>query len=179
MRPTKSRRGDWFQTYSGRQFWPLDPRPDDICIEDIAHHLAGINRFGGATVVPYSVAQHSVHVSRLCPQHAFCALMHDATEAYLGDVIRPLKYQLGVYLEAEQRLWEVIAEKFCLPLEIPAEVKRADNIALMTERRDLLRSTGHDWGRLRDYPPDPGTIRPLGASSAKRLFLMRYTAFAP
>lgn len=60
------RRGDFICTYTGRKFYPLDPRPEDVCIEDIAHALALVNRFGGHTRVPYSVAQHSV----LCCQNA-------------------------------------------------------------------------------------------------------------
>ena len=83
------RKGDWFLTYTGRQFWPLDPRPEDICIRDIAHHLSLCCRFNGACRVHYSVAQHSVMVANILPAPLrFWGLMHDATEAYVGDMVR-------------------------------------------------------------------------------------------
>src|SRR5438128_12538670 len=84
-------RGDWMQTYTGRAFYPLDPRLDDICIEDIAHALSMLCRYGGQCQEFYSVAEHSVLMSyAVNPQHALWALLHDATESYMGDLIRPL-----------------------------------------------------------------------------------------
>lgn len=133
--------GDWYQTSTGTVFWPEDPRPEEVRIEDIAHHLAHICRFGGATKTFYSVAQHSVLVSRIVsPDLAFAGLMHDAAEAYLGDVVRPLKYALPDYRAIETRVEAVIEAAFGLDLTDGerAEIKRADNIALVTERRDLL-----------------------------------------
>src|SRR5690242_11754504 len=90
------RRGDWMQTYTGRRFWPLDPRVDDIDIGDIAHHLSLVCRFAGACREFYSVAQHCVGVSYVCdPKDALWGLLHDAAEAYVGDMVRPLKRSPG------------------------------------------------------------------------------------
>jgi uncharacterized protein len=87
-----TRTGDWIQTYTGKQFWPLSPLPEDIVIEDIAHALSMQCRFGGHVRTFYSVAQHSVHVSLLVePQYALWGLLHDAAEAYLVDLPRPIK----------------------------------------------------------------------------------------
>ena len=73
-------------------FWPLDPREDEVDIRDIAHGLATTNRYGGQFPAPFSVAQHSCMVSELCqPANALVALLHDAEEAYTGDLIKPLK----------------------------------------------------------------------------------------
>lgn len=130
---------DWFSTYSGRRVHILSPRPEDIDIADIAHALAHVNRFGGHTRRFYSVAEHSVLVSRLVPpEFVFQGLMHDASEAYLGDVIRPLKAWLPEYKRIE-KLWEAaIAKRFGLPTPLHPSVKQADMVALMTERRDLV-----------------------------------------
>lgn len=136
---------DWFISYSGRRLHILAPRPEDIVIEDIAHALANICRFGGHVRQFYSVAEHGVMVSSIVgqdwftdPSLALQGLLHDASEAYLGDVIRPLKIQLPAYKDIE-KLWErAISEKFELPFPLDPEVKRADMVALVTERRDLI-----------------------------------------
>lgn len=170
------RKGDWFLTSTGRQFWPLDPRPEDICIEDIAHGLAHVCRFGGHCKRFYSVAQHSVFVSYRC-RNALQGLLHDATEAYLGDMVRPLKYSMPDYLVAEERVWRAVCARFGLPLKLDADVKYADNVALMTERRDIMPWTPHRWeADLEAIAPDP---RPLRCGwwaryRAKENFLRRY-----
>lgn len=172
---TPNRIGDWFQTHSGIQFYPLDPRPEDIHIDDIAHALARICRFGGHTKEFYSVAQHSVLVSRIVSQElAFVGLMHDATEAFIGDVVRPLKYQMPQYLQIEDRLWEVIAERYNIPKVLPPEVKQADNVALITERRDLI-PVQRQWGEwTKAYTPLDYTIRPESSPMAEALFMTRF-----
>lgn len=130
---------NWIQTATGRVFYPLDPRPEEIFIEDIAHALSNLCRYGGHCRDFYSVAQHSVLVSRALPdEHKLWGLLHDATEAYLVDVPRPIKRFLGGYEVAEDRLHVVIAERFGLPPEIPAEVKRVDNAILVDEMNQLM-----------------------------------------
>ncbi len=145
-RPCDTRRGDWMQTASGLQFHPLDPRPEDICIEDIAHALSNLCRFGGHVRTFYSVAQHSVIVADLLPDRLKLAgLLHDATEAYLVDIPRPLKVALKEYQRIEHRLAAIIGQKFRVDFSDPL-IKRADNAALMAEARDLLSETPEGWG---------------------------------
>lgn len=106
-------RGDWIQTYSGRAFYPLAPYPQDVCIEDIAHALSQLCRFGGHCRRFYSVAEHSVLLSRVVvPEFQLWALLHDASEAYLVDVPRPIKKQLPAYVEAERRVMAAICARF-------------------------------------------------------------------
>ncbi len=177
---TTDRVGSWFVTFTGTRFWPLDPRPEDIELEDIAHALSNICRFGGHSLQFYSVAQHSVLVSEmLTPENKFVGLMHDATEAYCGDMIRPLKRHMPSYREVEQKIWEAIAIKFGLPMEIPVEVKQADNTALVTERRDLVRHTDHKWVvEEMGYRPRTQRVISMPADEAKWLFLARYRELA-
>ena len=124
----------WMQTATGRQFWPLAPRPEDVCAADIAHALSNLCRYGGHCRRFYSVAEHSVLVARHVPrEHRLWALLHDAAEAYLVDVPRPIKPHLRGYATAERRLMRVICKRFGLPLEMPREVKAADNAILLDE----------------------------------------------
>lgn len=130
----------WLLTYTGIQFDLFHPRPEDVSILDIAHHLSMICRFGGAVRAFYSVAQHSVHVAELCPELAITALLHDAAEAYIGDMVRGLKHdpRMEAYRKAEARVHGAIAERFGIFPEIPWDVKHADEVMLVTEARDLM-----------------------------------------
>ena len=170
-------RGDWFQTDSGVRFYPYDPKEEDILIEDIVHALSRICRFGGHCQDFYSVAQHSCLVSDACPREfALEGLMHDASEAYLGDVIRPIKIGLNEYMEMEKNLEALIAKRFHLKFPFPPEIKAADNAALFTERRDLLRVSvpwphqGVEWVRR---------IEPWSVERAEREFWNRLYALTP
>lgn len=171
---------DWFITSTGRRVHVLTPRPGDIDIEDIAHALAHVCRFGGHTLRFYSVAEHSILVSRLVPPEcALQGLLHDASEAYLGDVIRPLKNQLRVYKDIEARWEAAIAEHFDLPWPLEPAVKRADMIALVTERRDLIAEPpvgdGLPW--IKDeLRVEPAPVPCMGwrPKRAQRLFLQRF-----
>src|SRR5690349_636686 len=108
-------RGSWMQTFTGRQFYPLDPRLDEIDPLDIAHALSMICRYGGHTKHFYSVAEHCLLMSHaVAPEYALWALLHDATEAYVGDMVRPLKHHMPDYRQIEDNLMEVIAERFGL-----------------------------------------------------------------
>lgn len=173
----KSRKGDWFLTFTGRQFWPLDARPEDIDVRDIAHHLSLTCRFSGACREFYSVAQHSFIVScNLVPELAFRGLMHDATEAYLGDMIRPLKYSIPQYREAEDALWEVLCERFGMSLALPPEIKEMDNRVLMTERRDLLNPSLHRWSVSEAaFAPLLSKIIPWRPQTSEQIFLSKYS----
>lgn len=158
--PAVRRVGDWMQTYTGRAFWPLDPHPDDINPVDIAHALAHLCRYGGHTSRFYSVAEHCVLMSQAVnPEHALWALLHDATEAYVVDVPRPLKRQLPDYMAAEALVGLAVAERFGLDPVEPAEVKLADNRILLTERDALLaRPSPYRW------PPALEALEPLSVT---------------
>lgn len=122
---------DYIRTYSGINFTIFDTNPKQILIEDIAHSLSHLCRYGGHSKTFYSVAQHSMAVSCLVkPENALCALLHDATEAYLCDVPRPIKYKLKDYIVMENKLYKTIAEKFDLPLNIPEEVHEIDSLMI-------------------------------------------------
>lgn len=156
MTDTGARIGDWMQTYTGVEFYPLDPHPGDINIRDIAHALSMACRYGGHCKRFYSVAEHSVLMAEEAPENMkLSALMHDASEAYLSDVIRPLKPFLSGYGPIEDRLMGAIAERFCFEWPMPAEVKRLDNAILADEREQAMSRPPRDW-----YLPEP----PLGVT---------------
>jgi hypothetical protein len=165
-------RGDWLQTYTGRRFHPADPRPEDIDIEDIAHGLSHLCRFAGQCSRFYSIAEHSVLVSFCVPrEHAMQALLHDAAEAYLVDIPRPLKLMLPGYVEIEDRAWAAVAQKFGVPVEMHSSVKQADNDVLLAER-DALFVRPVDWS-VRGTPANVEIIG-LDPATAKSWFLRRY-----
>jgi hypothetical protein len=170
--------GDWIQTFSGRAVWPLDPRPEEIVIEDIAHALSMQCRFTGHVRRFYSVAQHSVHVSSTCdPSDALAGLLHDASEAYLVDLARPIKRSAGLhgYRLAEQRLQRVIYQRFGLPVVEPASVELADKIMLGIEARDLMGPLLPGWEKWTDQlPADLRIDRCWTPDEAEELFLARF-----
>lgn len=139
--PTKA----WIITFSGKKFYHLAPTPDMVDIGDIAHSLSMLCRWTGHTRFHYSVAQHSVYASKICPPEiAFAILMHDASEAYLGDMNRPLKHFTAAgpaYLKIEEKVEEVIFKKFGVPFPLPAAVKEFDTRMLYTEKAQLMTVT--------------------------------------
>jgi hypothetical protein len=162
-------------TFSGLRFWPLDPDPVKILIADIAHALAHQCRFGGHASKFYSVAEHSVHVSQLClPEHALWGLLHDASEAYLVDLPRPLKQlpEFAPYREAERRLQRAVAVRFGLQEEQPASVTEADDTMLWIEAHSLLDSAS--VAVIRDKRPPFEITDPLLPVEGERLFLRRF-----
>ena len=174
----------WFITANGLQVWIDNPVAKLIRTDDIADALSRICRFGGhldSRVEHYSVAQHSLLVCDLCPDSlARAALMHDAAEAYLGDVIRPLKRQLAEYLALEERWQEAIDERFGFSLSIQdcEAIARADGLALCLERRDLLNRAAvkHHWPSIASEALTalPNTrIVALGAAEARVAFAQR------
>lgn len=168
------RYGDAMQTISGRQYWPYDPRPEDINIDDVAHSIARQCRFAGHVKVQhYSVAEHSVLVS-LCvpPEHALQALLHDATEAYLVDVPRPVKSGLAAYRALEHLNWLAVAKRFGVPALLHDSVIAADDAVLLAERDKLLRKTDFPWS----VPGEPAKVRiwAHGPRVAQWRFLRRF-----
>jgi hypothetical protein len=169
------REAAWIQTHSGRRFCPTSPNPKAIVIQDVAHALAMQCRFSGHCRKFYSVAQHSVLVSHICDsQDALWGLLHDASEAYLVDVPRPLKRsgKLQGYIEFEAKMQEAVCRRFGLPLKEPPSVKRADQALLATEARDLMSPLHPDW----DWPiePLPFLIEPWEHQRAKDMFMKRF-----
>jgi len=168
---------DWICTYTGERFWPLAVGVGaTITIEDIAHALASLVRFNGHTREPYTVAQHSVLVSLLCdPDDALWGLLHDAAEAYMGEVVSPIKATLPAFERAETLLLKRIVTRFGLGWPMPWSVRQADAVLVATEARDLIPPYGQvkreGYG---DGTPDPKTIRPWGWQKAKATFLQRY-----
>lgn len=121
------------RTYTNKVFDLKILDPDSICIEDIAHALSLTPRFGGHLEKMYSVAQHSVMVAINCRENQLAGLLHDASEAYIGDMPSPFKKMMPEYKIIENRLMKVISEKFGFIIPLPAEVKEADRMLLDME----------------------------------------------
>jgi uncharacterized protein len=168
-------------TYSGVFIDPINPDPDLIYIEDVAHALGNNCRFTGHVRKFYSVAQHSVLCTDLVPTDLrLTALMHDASEAYLSDIARPIKNQeeFSFYKVVEARLEEALAERFGLVYPYPDEIKHADNTMLLTEARDLMFGMRglSDSDVYADLTPLDATITPWSPDEAAVMFLSTYYA---
>jgi hypothetical protein len=172
----------WIQTHSGNAFDLADPAPDSICIEDIAHALSHLCRFAGHARVFYSVAQHSVLVAQKCaPRDARWGLLHDATEAYIADLPRPVKRLPGMegYRLLEARIARAVARAFDLPGEdVPLAVKEVDARMLATEAAQLMGEPPRPWS---DSLPPYARLRidPQPPQRAKELFLSAFREFWP
>lgn len=166
-------------TYTGKRFHLFNPSHDEICIEDIAHALSNLCRFTGHCTRFYSVAQHSWHASFYVPdEHKFEALMHDASEAYLNDLSRPLKHDIRMeaYLDAEGTVDYAIRTKFGMPIvTVPPYmtpiVKEIDDKLVYTEGRQLTRDT--KWTDGHAYLEDL-TLPVMTPVQAEHAFLARY-----
>jgi hypothetical protein len=186
----------WIQTYTGRKFYPLTPRAADVCLEDIAHALANTCRFSGHCRQFYSVAQHSLLVVRAVREFpgvtpddanriAPAALMHDAAEAYLVDMPRPIKHSWFCiqaipggarvcrdFKYMEHKIHAEICQRFAIPQaqdHDAAVIQVADNQLLATEARDLMAPPPEPWAVL--PPPLATRIDPLPPAEAKAEFL--------
>lgn len=174
-------RGDWIQLASGRQFWPMDPRPNEVFIDDVAHALSMLCRFGGHCLRFYSVAEHCVLLARhAAPQGrnvAFWALMHDASEAYLVDVPRPLKPFLVGYGAAEDRILQAIALRFGLHLGLPDLVKKMDQAILMDEWLQNMAPAPIAWAT--DIEPLGVELQFWSPERARGEFLLAFEELRP
>lgn len=173
--------GPVIQTASGDYVSPLYPNEWTPRIDDIAHALANLCRFTGHTRKFYSVCEHSCRVADLLPPHLRLAgLLHDASEAYLGDMSRPLKHHpfFGeAYRDVEQALQGRIEEVFAVTTDLP-EIHHADLVLLATEKRDLM-PPGSEWKLLEAIVPLPEPIWPWSPEFAKAAFLLRYHRLSP
>lgn len=145
---TFDRERGWMGTYLGGKFFPLQPRADEVTIEDIAHGLAMTCRYGGQCNRFYSVAEHCVHVSHMVdPKYALHGLLHDSAEAYIGDMIRPLKHQpeMIAFRNAEEAIELEVAAHFGLVWtdEAKRNVKEIDNRILVDEVLQLQTNPQH------------------------------------
>lgn len=163
------------QTFSGEMFNPLTATKDDIEIVDIAHALGMVCRYAGHVRRFYSVAEHCVLMSHTVdPEHALWALLHDAAEAYVGDMVRPLKHQMPAYQAAEDRLISVITTKYNLPVEMPAQVKEHDTRIVVDERDQLMAPSREPWGMLEGFAPLGVTIQGWDPYTAGEKYLDRF-----
>ena len=159
-------------TKSGRRVALLNPSPSQIVIGDIAHGLAHQCRFNGQTSKFYSVAQHSVLVASILPRELRLAgLLHDASEAYLGDVVQPLKDLLPEYQSIEANFCEVLGARFGVNLQHNDAIRHADLVVLATERRDLMPMDTADWSSIAGITPLSRTIRPKSPEAASAQFM--------
>ena len=162
----------YVSTFSGNRFYPLEPRIDHVAIEDIAHGLAYQCRFNGQTREFYSVAQHSLIVAALVPPKLrLAALLHDAAEAYLGDMVKPLKVLLPEFAAIEDKVSALIAQAFDIDFSDYAPIKRADLIALATEKRDLMPHSVERWAYLDGIDALSEPIVTMSPWQAKQAFL--------
>jgi 5'-deoxynucleotidase YfbR-like HD superfamily hydrolase len=183
----------YIQTFTGKQFFSLEPRAADVDIVDICHSLSLKCRFAGHCSYFYSVAQHSVlvmnEVIEILRSHANYdkdekrdiikwALMHDAGEAYFSDIPNPIKKSDPLFDKIEDRILEAVAEHFRLPWPLTgtpkAIVKEADHALLATEARDLLPIVWEDYQEMWAHKALKHAIEPWSSSYAEKRFLKEY-----
>lgn len=163
-------------TAAGRYFDFTQPETAIIGIGEIAHALGHLCRFTGHTRQFYSVAEHSWHVSHLVPPgDALAGLLHDAPEAFIGDVSAPLKHLLPDYRAIEARVEAVVLSRFGLPSQLPDCVKDADRTMLRVEQVHAMRAVDHDWS-LGPLSPSEKLIwlRFWDPDEAAMMFLRRF-----
>lgn len=183
----------WQRMLSGRRLDLLDPTPMDIEIEDIAHGLSFVARWNGQTFgeYAYSVAEHSVLVEQLFSaanpkaptKWKLAALLHDAPEYVIGDMISPVKAAVGPgYAELDDRLMAAIHIRFGLPAAIPAavkkQIKKADKLSAWLEATQIAGFSIEESNRFFGAPGDtnalPQTLTPRPPMEVKATFLSRF-----
>jgi uncharacterized protein len=159
---------------SGAYLDLLDPQSCDFTIEDIAHGLSLTCRYAGQCDRFYSVAEHSLHVSDVASDYAYAALMHDAAEAFIGDVTRPQKQLLPQYKEIEREVERAIFLRFDVPHPLPAAVKQADLSVLAAEQDQIMPAGTNAWAHAEGVALASIEVRSYAPQEAKARFLERY-----
>lgn len=171
-----NQQNNYIETFTGRKFYPLNPRPQDVCIEDIAHALSLLCRYNGHCLIFYSVAQHSLNCARLAstPRMGLLCLLHDAAEAYLSDVSRPIKPHLGGYREIEEKVQASIWAGLGIAPPTAAErdqMRAVDKAMLVAEAFSVMHSQGKAW-------PDLDGVNPALLAEAEKVPVYATDMFA-
>lgn len=185
MTERQARKGDWISLHSGAPWWPFDPRPEEVTVEDIAHHLAHTCRYAGATKWAYSVGHHAVLICRWLqlagrsPMEQFVGLHHDDPEGIsgFGDVVRPVKNHVPIISKIEGNIWlKAIVPKFGLPATLPPIVKEVDIRICADEKEQALNPHVLPW---KSNPEPLGiTIFQWTPEEAKANYLMEHYRLA-
>lgn len=176
MNTTEPRVGDWMQTWSGRMFWPIDPRPEEVFIEDIAAALSNVCRYAGHCRGFYSVAEHCVHVANAAPDHLKLeALLHDASEAYIADITRSVKPYLANYHQIEDGVMRAVSARFGTNWPMHDEVKRLDNAILADEQFQIMETPPRPWNL--PEPPLGVKIEMWSPERARSEFLLAFLRY--
>lgn len=156
----------WIRTYTGKKFYPLNPDPDSICIEDIAHALSNVCRYTGHCNFFYSVAEHSYYVSQYA---GIEGLLHDGAESLISDFAKPIKHLIANYKEIEYNLERAISQKFNLQFPFPPIVKEYDDKLLHTEMSQIMNGADFDSSLVLDLK-----IQGWLPQKAEAMFLQRF-----
>lgn len=159
---------------SGAWFDFLDPEHSEFTIEDIAQGLGNICRYSGQCIRFYSVAEHCLHVSSVATSNKLEALMHDAAEAFLGDVTRPLKQLLPQYKKIEKSVERAIFRRFDLDYSALASLKKVDLSVLAAEQVQIMPAGTDYWTSESGTMPAEIQIEFLAPDDAKAAFLRRF-----
>ncbi|MCF8011808.1 MAG: phosphohydrolase [Clostridiales bacterium] len=170
----------WIETFTGRRFWPLAPRSEDVVVEDIAHALSMLCRYNGQCRFFYSVGQHSLLCSELAQKQrsgirlALLMLLHDASEAYVSDVTSPIKPFLNNFEEIENRVQKVIWKAFSIkePDEIEIHKMKEIDLTLLTTEAETLMPF-NNWN-LPYSSTDKITISERVSSDIKTSFIKEF-----
>jgi hypothetical protein len=179
---TRYKAATFIETYTGRAFWPLNPKVEGLSIIDIAHALSNQCRYSGHVAFFYSVAQHCSLLAEWLakrggsPLDCLQILMHDAPEAYLVDVPRPVKQYMPEYRVWDHAVDAVIRKWMCWDFPRPSFQDEFDSRIIVDERRQLMSQSLNDWGHKLE--PMGIVIEPWTPEEAEQTFLTQYAAYS-